>query len=65
MCAAEVLEHAAYLGMAAMLVGPLFSGDVRNPQVGKGAQPNPAQPAKWQAFDAGSARLPAGLFSMR
>ena len=55
-CAAEVLEHAAYLGMAAMLVGPLFSGDVRNPQVGKGAQPSPA---KWQASVAGSARLPA------
>ena len=30
---AEVLEQAAYLGMAAMLVGPLFSGDVRNPPV--------------------------------
>ncbi|KAI3439023.1 hypothetical protein D9Q98_001435 [Chlorella vulgaris] len=28
----EVLEHAAYLGMAAMLVGPLFSSDVANPQ---------------------------------
>lgn len=28
----EVLEHAAYLGMAAMLVGPLFSADVANPQ---------------------------------
>ena len=28
-----MLEQAAYLGMAAMLVGPLFSGDVRNPQV--------------------------------
>lgn len=31
--AAEVLEHAAYLGMSAMLVGPLFAPDVRNPQV--------------------------------
>lgn len=30
---AEVLEHAAYLGMSAMLVGPLFAPDVRNPQV--------------------------------
>lgn len=29
---AEVLEHAAYLGMAAMLVGPLFSADVPHPQ---------------------------------
>ncbi|KAL4434374.1 hypothetical protein ABPG75_000815 [Micractinium tetrahymenae] len=28
----EVLEHAAYLGMAAMLVGKVFSEDVRNPQ---------------------------------
>lgn len=33
---AEVLEHAAYLGMSAMLVGPLFAPDVRNPQVGRG-----------------------------
>jgi hypothetical protein len=32
---AEVLEHAAYLGMAAMLVGPLFSSDVANPQVSR------------------------------
>lgn len=32
-CCAEVLEHAAYLGMAAMLVGKVFSEDVRNPQV--------------------------------
>ncbi|PSC67904.1 furry homolog-like [Micractinium conductrix] len=28
----EVLEHAAYTGMAAMLVGRVFSEDVRNPQ---------------------------------
>ena len=27
----EVLEHAAYLGMAAMLLGPVFSADVRSP----------------------------------
>lgn len=31
----EVLEHAAYLGMAAMLVGRVFSEDVRHPQVSK------------------------------
>lgn len=30
----DVLEHAAYLGMAAMLNGPLFTADVRNPEVG-------------------------------
>ena len=30
----EVLEHAAYLGMAAMLNGPMFTADVRNPEVG-------------------------------
>ena len=28
----ETLEHVAYLGMAAMLHGPLFNADVRNPQ---------------------------------
>ncbi|KAL4428595.1 hypothetical protein ABPG77_008907 [Micractinium sp. CCAP 211/92] len=51
----EVLEHAAYLGMAAMLVGKVFSEDVRNPQ-GRvfawidrmlSAQPVPARLADW------------------